>query len=165
MKKTRPSNKQTPVPKQRRRRTNLELAGFGREHLRTIRQISEQSRVPIDQVLADVIENGLITVMPIYDSMIEFRKSRATRLTNLFNRNEPINSEPTGQGSTEEQPELVTGGTDTGKDAAALDRDTASLSPRDFDGFADADVQPGLEGALDSYPGASHTNGEVEPGD
>ena len=99
----------TPTKPKRNRRSNLELAGFSKAHLTLIRKISEQSKVPIEQVFSDLIENGLITVMPMYETMIEFRKSREVKLKSLFEprHDEPSTSETTGPGSADEPDELV----------------------------------------------------------
>ena len=93
----------------RNRRSTLELAGFSRANLAVIRFIVDQSKVPFEQVLSDVVENGIITVMPMYETMIEFRKSREVKLKSLFEprHDEPSTSEPTGPGSADEPDELV----------------------------------------------------------
>jgi hypothetical protein len=175
MKKKLDSNKPT---KTRMRRSNLtyfrkaDLAGFSKEHLRTIRRISDQSRVPIDQVLSDVIENGLITVMPMYESMIEFRKSRETKLKSMFEpkQNEFPFSEATGLGSAEEPARLDIRGEDTGQGEGNLEGDGefvhVEYGPQsDFvHRPVDASEQSGHESSADTYLGSDDSNGDTLTG-
>jgi hypothetical protein len=119
--------------------------------MRVIRRISEQARVPFQQVSDDVIDNGLLTVLPMYENMIEFRRTRETRLKTLFKKDEPIPSESTGQRIAEEQPELApiehepTAGSAgfTNGDAAPIDADS-------YDRSNDASFGTGFEHALDT---------------
>jgi hypothetical protein len=162
MKKKPDSIKSKATVEKRKRRTNLELAGFSRSHLTTVKRISDESRVPLEQVFADIIENGLISVMPMYETMIEFRKSRETKLKTLFSPkyNELPPEEPIGQGITEEQSELVTIEHRVPAESQGFPvRDTNDTGFSD--GPSDDDERSGLAGAHIASSGSHDTNGET----
>jgi hypothetical protein len=167
MKKKSDSTKVVKAPSEKRkRRTNLELAGFSRRHLTTVKRISDESRVPLEQVFGDIIENGLISVMPLYESMIAFRKSRETKLKTMFSpkQNELPPAEPTGPGITEEQDELVTIEHRVPAESQGFPvRDTNDTGFSD--GPSDDDERSGLAGAHIASSGSHDTNGETSTGD
>lgn len=67
------------VPPQRIRRSNSELLPMPREALRRIKDVAEQSCMPVSQVYADVLRLGLLAVKPMYEPMINFRAEAERR--------------------------------------------------------------------------------------
>ena len=67
--------------------------------LKQIKEIAQEARIPIDQVFADVVENGLLTVRDMYSSLITFRQNRAK-----LNEQEPNDGVPEVTGETDQQP-------------------------------------------------------------
>ena len=149
--------------KARLRRTNLELVGLSRQHLLTIKRISEMSQVPISRVGTDVIEIGIAAVLSTYQPMIEMenaRKERSEKIKRIFN--EPETSTPTRPGVPDEQadvgeikPEPETGGEGVAN-AVALDFERATVRRPD-----DADEQSGFWETDNQDLGSVNPDGET----
>jgi hypothetical protein len=142
MKKTQPTNKPNGRPPS--------VINISARKMRVIRRISEQARVPFQQVSDDVIDNGLLTVLPMYENMIEFRRTRETRLKTLFKKDEPLPSEPTGQGIATEQPELAPIEHEPPQESAGLTNgDAAPIRAEIDEGPGDALFERGCEPEAD----------------
>jgi hypothetical protein len=160
--------------KKRKRRTNLELAGISRVHLRLIEQTSQMIQVPSDKVWADVVEIGVAGVLASYtgimktrEQMESERKLRKEHIKSLFRwkvdpphileEYEPKPSEPTGPGSPEEQIEV------------AGVKYAVGTDPGHSDGPSADDSSPGSEGSVDHVvvcrysPEADEIIGSVDP--
>lgn len=147
----------------RQRRTNLELVGLSREHLRTIKRISEMSQVPISRVGTDVIEIGIASVLSMYKPMIEMedgRKARSERMKRIFD--EQADSEPVRPGSPDEQADVgeVKLGSGT-EDEVSANGVTLDFSGATLVRPGDADEQPGYEPEVDPTVGSVSPDGEI----
>ena len=149
----------------RHRRSNLDLVGLSREHLRTIKRISEMSQVPISRVGTDVIEIGIAAVLSTYQPMIEMeqaRKERAEKIKRIFD-NESETSSPIRPGIPDEQDELVKvehqpeAQSERPADGITLDFSRATLR-----GPVDADVESGFGETADTDLGGDVPNSDTD---
>jgi hypothetical protein len=156
------------LPGQRARRSNTELLKVPRVAMQRIREVAQQSKMPIDQVFSDVLENGLLTIGEMYSGIIEFRKAREQRWNEQNAKpdksetppDESIEyprpgsaSEDTGNGSTVDGPladsgESVAGQTLShlaGFDDATLERGLEAPSDESFGVVSERDEEPTIQ--------------------
>jgi hypothetical protein len=156
--------------KKRKRRTNLELAGISREHLRMVQRLAELVQLPADKVWADVVEIGAAGVlscnseiMQAREKMEKERKLREEHIRDLFS-DEPKLSEPIGSGSAPKQTEVAEYEYATGTDPGHSEGPSADDSEPALDGSFDAVIGPGYESEADQVIGSVDPNGAITIG-
>jgi hypothetical protein len=154
----------------RKRRTNLELAGISREHLRMVKRLSELVQLPADKVWADVVEIGAAGVlscnseiMQAREKMEKERKLREEHIRDLFSdEREP--SESTGPGSATEQTKVAASEYVTGTDSGSSDGPSADDSQPAVDGSIHASFGLRHKTEDDEVIGSVDPNGEITIG-